>query len=103
MATELVPVVEPCTVPLWWTLLRDTALLLVGLGGILYQHLVPSADVSTLTVVTDLVLVGLIPLGHLLQRLPRARVVVERPHPPEPPQHVAEPGSFDPRVEGPGY
>jgi len=55
-------------VPIWWVLIRDAALLLVGLGGILYFH--STGDPSTLLVVADLVLVGLIPLGHLTLRWP---------------------------------
>jgi hypothetical protein len=92
---------DGCTVPLWWVLMRDTALLLVGLGGILYEHITPE-DARPLIVITDLVLIGLIPLGHLLMRVPRAHFTLAPRQPePEPQPLVVPPGAFDPRTEGP--
>ncbi len=97
-------ITEPCRVPLWWTLLRDTALLVVGLAGIIYEHRTPG-DARPLIVITDLVLIGLIPLGHLITALPRptVHVGIDRPPAPEPePVHPPPAGAFDPRTEGPG-
>jgi hypothetical protein len=55
-------------IPLWWMLLRDFAMLTVGLAGIIYEHLV-GGDPRPILVITDLVLIGLIPLQHVFPRV----------------------------------
>ena len=64
-------------VPRWWVVMRDALMLVVGLGGILWQHL-NAENASGLLVVTDLVLIGLIPLGHVALRFPRPIVALDR-------------------------
>jgi hypothetical protein len=55
-------------VPLWWMLLRDFLMLAVGLVGICYEHL-SAGDPRPILVITDLVLIGLIPLQHVAPRV----------------------------------
>lgn len=50
--------------PPWLLLVRDVILFIVGIGGIIFEHLQDSPNLGLMIV--DLVLIGLVPVGHVL-------------------------------------
>ena len=69
---------------MWWIILRDFLMLSVGLTGIAYEHYTPD-DARHVLVIVDLILIGLIPLNHLVARIPRVRIEASSAKPPPPP------------------